>query len=151
MTDPNKKIRLPGQEESAHIRRPVNLLVDFWPKDTLLHCQAVLRLFSGIFPDTTGTDIDCLGLHLILKVVDDAIGYEAEAAPVTLASLGYTGPLFSEHEVSEKTGRSVKALQADRYKGVGLPYVRVGHGKNGAIRYPDPRQFLEVTFPKREG
>ena len=36
------------------------------------------------------------------------------------------GPLLSDHEVERLTGRSRSTLQKDRWRGGGIPFIRLG-------------------------
>ena len=50
-------------------------------------------------------------------------------------------PLMTEQQLADLLGKSPKTLEADRGKGVGIPYVRVGR----SIRYrtSDVEKYLD--------
>jgi predicted site-specific integrase-resolvase len=54
-------------------------------------------------------------------------------------------PYMSATEVSEVTGISIDRLNAWRKAGRGPDYIKVGEGRNGAVRYPreDLRRYLD--------
>ena len=44
--------------------------------------------------------------------------------------------LLTEVEVEQLYGINRKTLQHDRARGHGLPYIKLGSGKKGRVRYP---------------
>ena len=48
----------------------------------------------------------------------------------------YQTALLTTEQVSEITGRSTFSLEADRRRGEGIPFKRVGGKPNSPVRYP---------------
>lgn len=48
----------------------------------------------------------------------------------------YGTALLTAKQVSEITGRSVRAMEGDRREGIGISFKRVGGKDNSPVRYP---------------
>ena len=59
----------------------------------------------------------------------------------------YNTALLTVKQTSEITGRSVASLEADRRKGEGISFKRVGGKYNSPVRYPlhEVSRFLNDT------
>ena len=59
----------------------------------------------------------------------------------------YSTALLTVKQTSEITGRSVASLEADRRKGEGISFKRVGGKSNSPVRYPlhEVSKFLNNT------
>lgn len=42
---------------------------------------------------------------------------------------------FNEREVAAFTGLSVRSLQQHRWKGIGIPYIKLGGGRSSRVYY----------------
>lgn len=53
--------------------------------------------------------------------------------------------LITDKKAAEITKMSVQTLRNHRCQGIGLPYIKLGHGKRSAIRYrlSDIRKYIE--------
>ena len=59
---------------------PVNSLIQPQPADTLRQCTAILRLLEGVRPDEAPADEEGIGLAAILRLIGDALEFEAGRA-----------------------------------------------------------------------
>lgn len=69
------------------------------------------------------------------KIRSATLGCTAATRAYEMPDNRYVGPTehphFNENQLSERWGVSVKKLQADRLKGSGVPFIRLGR----AVRY----------------
>ena len=68
-----------------------------------------------------------------------SINKEAELSASSLQ------PLMTKQQFANWAGVSVKSLQRQRCQGVGFPYIKLGRGRNAAVRYymPHVLDYLE--------
>lgn len=62
----------------------------------------------------------------------------------TLTNTPPPSPLLDEHQTAELTGMSVHWLRRKRWAGGGIPFIKIGEGPKGAVRYrrEDVEQFI---------
>lgn len=62
----------------------------------------------------------------------------------TLTNTTIPSPLLDEHQTAALTGMSVHWLRRKRWAGGGIPFIKIGEGTKGAVRYrrEDVEQFI---------